>query len=69
MEAQRSSSARPVFPAPKLRCGTDADMELLDDVLAEVSGDQPPMRDLSGALVAIRRSSPTGLHMLNQQRR
>jgi hypothetical protein len=64
MEARRSSSARPVFPAPNKDAELTPVMQLLEDLLAEVPGDHPPMRDLSGALVAIRRKSPPGLHTL-----
>ena len=42
-------------------------MSLLDDVLGQVVADQPPMRGLSGGLIEIRKSTPTGLHLLTSK--
>src|SRR5208282_3348120 len=69
MEAQRPCSTRPVYRAPPSDAELTPTMSLLDDVLEQVAAVQPPMRGLSGGLVEIRKSRPTGLHMLtsNQQ--
>ena len=67
MEAKRPSSTRPVYRAPESDAELTPTMSLLDDVLGQVVADQPPMRGLSGGLIEIRKSTPTGLHLLTSK--
>ena len=67
MEAKRPSSTRPVHRAPESDAELTPTMSLLDDVLGQVVADQPPMRGLSGGLIEIRKSTPTGLHLLTSK--
>ena len=67
MEAKRPSSTRPVYQAPESDAELTPTMSLLDDVLGQVVADQPPMRGLSGGLIEIRKSTPTGLHLLTSK--
>ena len=67
MEAKRPSSTRPAHQAPESDAELTPTMSLLDDVLGQVVADQPPMRGLSGGLIEIRKSTPTGLHMLTSK--
>ncbi|MGJ0510662.1 MAG: hypothetical protein ACR652_26760 [Methylocystis sp.] len=67
MEAARPSSGRPVYPAPAADAEITPVVQLLDAVLSKVGGTQPPMRNLSGSLVAIRSEAPHGLHMLTSE--
>ena len=67
MEAKRPPSTRPVHRAPESDAELTPTMQLLDDVLGQVVADQPPMRGLSGGLIEIRKSTPTGLHTLTSK--
>ena len=67
MEAKRPSSTRPAHRAPESDAELTPTMSLLDDVLGQVVADQPPMRGLSGGLIEIRKSTPTGLHLLTSK--
>ena len=67
MEAKRPSSTRPEHRAPESDAELTPTMSLLDDVLGQVVADQPPMRGLSGGLIEIRKSTPTGLHLLTSK--
>ena len=67
MEAKRPSSTRPVYQAPESDAELTPTMSLLDYVLGQVVADQPPMRGLSGGLIEIRKSTPTGLHLLTSK--
>ena len=67
MEAKRPFSTRPVYQVPESDAELTPTMSLLDDVLGQVVADQPPMRGLSGGLIEIRKTTPTGLHMLTSK--
>ena len=67
MEAERPFSTRPAHRAPESDAELTPTMSLLDDVLGQVVADQPPMRGLSGGLIEIRKSTPTGLHLLTSK--
>ena len=67
MEAKRPFSTRPVYPAPESDAELTPTMSLLDDELGQVVADKPPMRGLSGGLIEIRKSTPTGLHLLTSK--
>ena len=67
MEAKRSFSTRPVYRAPESDAELTPTMSLLDDVLGQVVANQPPMRGLSSGLIEIRKSTPTGLHLLTSK--
>jgi hypothetical protein len=56
-----------VYQAPESDAELTPTMSLLDDVLGQVVADQPPMRGLSGGLIEIRKSTPTGLHLLTSK--
>jgi hypothetical protein len=67
LEAKRPFSSRPVHRAHESDAELTPTMSLLDDVLGRVVADQPPMRGLSGGLIEIRKSTPTGLHLLTSK--
>lgn len=63
-EQRLACESRPTYPLPPADAERGPIIRLVDDALAADLSEEPPMRDASGALVAVRMREPWGLHLL-----
>src|SRR5262249_15567372 len=61
---ESTASGRIIRPRPEPNGELQPTVSFLDELLASVQSDEPPMRDASGALVRVEEKEPWALHQL-----